>query len=169
MRHSLADWLGVVVLNALGLTLAGDTSDTGLRCALADFSAKDGVFSARHLVIDTDPVRIDGGGSVNLKDETVNLHAQGKPKSFQLLRLRAPVTAAGPLAHPRLGINAGPALAQGGLGAALGLLSPLASVLAFIDPGLAKDANCRPLLETAKARGAPVKNSALKNAAPVRD
>jgi hypothetical protein len=66
-------------------------------------------------------------------------------------------------------VEAGQALAQGGLGAALGLLSPLASVLAFIDPGLAKDANCRPLLEAAKARGAPVKPSAVRNAAPVRD
>ena len=63
-----------------------------------------------------------------------------------------------------LGIEAGGLIAQGGIAAALGLINPLASILAFIDPGLAKDANCAPLLAEAQARGAPVKNSAVRNA-----
>jgi hypothetical protein len=80
------------------------------------------------------------------------------------MRLRAPITVQGSLAHPALGVEAGAAMAQGGIGAALGLLNPLAAILAFVDPGLAKDANCGPLLATAKAKGAPVKNSAVQNA-----
>jgi len=36
--------------------------------------------------------------------------------------------------------------------------------LAFLDPGLAKDANCAPLLADAKAKGAPVTQSAVRNA-----
>jgi hypothetical protein len=63
-----------------------------------------------------------------------------------------------------LGVQAGPAVAQGGIGLALGFLNPLASILAFIDPGLAKDANCGPLLAAAKAQGTPVKASAVRNA-----
>ena len=164
MRHSLAEWTGVDVLTALSLNLAGDNSNTNLRCAVASFQVKDGVLASQQFVIDTDPVRVDGSGTINLRDETMNLQLQGKPKHFQLVRLRAPITVRGSLAHPELGLKAGAALGQGGLAAALAFLNPLASILAFIDPGLAKDANCGPLLATAKAQGAPVKNSAIKTA-----
>jgi hypothetical protein len=80
------------------------------------------------------------------------------------MRLRAPITVKGSMAHPALGMEPGGAIAQGGIGLALGLINPLAAVLAFVDPGLAKDANCGPLLATAKAQGAPVKTSAINKA-----
>ncbi|HEX2758945.1 MAG TPA: AsmA family protein [Rhizomicrobium sp.] len=164
MRHSLAEWTGVDVLTALSLSLSGDNSNTNLRCAVTSFDAKDGLLTAQRFVIDTDPVRIDGGGTINLRDETLDLRLQGKPKNFQLVRARAPITVKGAMDRPALGIEAGPLVAQGGIAAALGLINPLASVLAFIDPGLAKDANCAPLLSEAKAKGAPVKASAVRNA-----
>jgi AsmA family protein len=164
MRHSLAEWMGVDVLTALSLNLAGDNSTTSLRCAVANFGTKNGVLTAQQFVIDTDPVRVDGSGTINLRDETLDLRLQGKPKQFQLVRLRAPIAVTGNLAHPVLGLKAGPALAQGGIALALGIINPLAAILAFIDPGLAKDANCGPLLAAAKAQGAPVKAAAVANA-----
>src|SRR5262249_6912243 len=99
MRHSLAEWTGVDVLSALSLNLAGDSSDTQLRCAVASFGAKDGLLTAQQFVLDTEPVRIDGSGTINLRDETMDLKLQGKPKHFQLVRLRAPITVKGSLAH----------------------------------------------------------------------
>jgi hypothetical protein len=165
MRHSLAEWTGVDVLSALSLNLAGDNSNTNLRCAVASFGAKDGVMTSQQLVIDTDPVRVDGSGSISLRDETLDLKLQGKPKHFQLMRLRAPITMKGPWAHPSLGLEAGPAMTQGGIAVALGVVNPFAAILAFIDPGLAKDANCGPLLADARARGTPVKRVAVKSAA----
>ena len=164
MRHSLAEWTGVDLLSALSLNLSGDNSSTDLRCAAASFGVKDGVMTAQEFVIDTDPVRVDGSGTINLRDETMDLKLQGKPKNFQLVRLRAPITVKGSLARPAIGVEAGAAIAQGGVGVALALINPVAAVLAFIDPGLAKDANCGPLLATAKAAGAPVKASAVRNA-----
>ena len=168
MRHSLAEWAGIDVLSALSLNLAGDNSNTNLRCAVASFGARKGVLSAQTFVIDTDPVRLDGTGTIDLRDETLDMRLQGKPKNFQLLRLRAPITLKGSLAHPALGVEAGAMASQGGLGAVLGLVNPLAAILAFIDPGLAKDANCGPLLAAAKGQGAPVKDSAVKSAPPPR-
>jgi len=165
MRHSLAEWTGVDVLTALSLNLSGDNSNTNLRCAVTHFGVRDGLMTSQRFVIDTDPVLVEGGGTINLKDEVLDLRMQGKPKNFQLMRLRAPITIKGSLAHPALGIEAGQAIAQGGIAAALGFLNPIASILAFVDPGLAKDANCGPLLADAKAKGAPVKQSAV-NAAP---
>jgi hypothetical protein len=85
-----------------------------------------------------------------------------------LVRLRAPITVSGSWQHPSVGVKAQSAMAQVGLGAALGILNPFAAILAFVDPGLAKDANCGPLLADAKTKGAPVKQSAVNNAAVVR-
>jgi uncharacterized protein involved in outer membrane biogenesis len=164
MRHSLAEWTGVDVLTALSLNLSGDNSNTNLRCAVAGFDARQGVLTSQQILIDTDPVRVEGSGSINMRDETLDMQLQGKPKNFQIVRLRAPITVKGAWQHPALGVKAGSAVAQGGIGAALGLINPFAAILAFIDPGLAKDANCAPLLSQAKAQGAPVKQSALKNA-----
>jgi hypothetical protein len=61
-------------------------------------------------------------------------------------------------------VKGGAIAAQGGIGLALGLINPFAAILAFIDPGLAKDVNCAPLLADAKAKGAPVKQSAVRDA-----
>jgi AsmA family protein len=168
MRHSLAEWTGVDVLSALSLNLSGDTSNTNLRCAVASFDTRNGVMTSKQFLIDTDPVRVDGGGTINLGDESLDMQMQGKPKSFQLLRLRAPITLTGSLGHPKLGVKAGAIAAQGGIALALGFINPLAAVLAFVDPGLTKDANCGPLLADAKAKGAPVKAAAVTNAARPR-
>ena len=165
IKRSLAAWLGVNVIDALGLTLSGDRSNTNVRCAVAGFTAKQGTLRAERFILDTDPVRVDGQGTVNLKDETVDLNLQGKPKNFQLLRLKAPIIVSGKLASPDVGIDPKPAITQGAIGVGLSLLSPLASILAFIDPNLAKDANCAGILSDAKSQGAPVKNSAVNKAA----
>jgi len=168
MRHSLVEWTGIDVLTALSLNLSGDNSNTNLRCAVAGFDVKQGVLTSRQIVIDTDPVLLEGSGSINMRDETLDMRLQGKPKHFQLVRLRAPITVKGSWEHPVLGVKAGAAVAQGGLAAALGFLNPFAAILAFIDPGLAKDANCGPLLADARAKGAPVKAAAIRNAAAPR-
>jgi hypothetical protein len=164
MKKSLAEWLGVNVLSALGLSLSGDQSSTNLRCAVMHFDARDGVLGSQQIVLDTDPTRVDGQGTVNLKDETVNMTLQGKPKHFQFLHLNAPISVLGKLAAPTLGVDAKPAITQSAIGAGLGLLSPFAAILAFIDPGLAKDANCAGILADARNQGAPVKASAVNKA-----
>ena len=87
----------------------------------------------------------------------------GHPKKPQLIRVRAPITISGPLDHPAIGVNAGSAIAQGGLAAGLAfVLSPLAAILPFVDPGLGKDADCGALLAQAKSQGAPVTQQQAK-------
>jgi uncharacterized protein involved in outer membrane biogenesis len=156
-RKSLAEWLGIDVLNALSLSLSGDSSETGLRCAVAHFGIKDGVLTSQQFVFDTDPVLVHGSGSVDMGQETMNLELQGEPKHFQIFRLRSPITVSGPLAHPVIGVDAGKAVTQGAIGLGLGVLNPAAAILAFVDLGLAKNADCTALMDTAKAQGTPVK------------
>jgi hypothetical protein len=68
--------------------------------------------------------------------------------------LRSPVLIRGTLKHPSIVLEARNSLVQAGEAVALGvLLTPLAAVLAFVDPGLAKDADCAALLSEAKTSG----------------
>ena len=157
IRHSLAEWMGINVLNALSLSISGSQEDTGLRCAVVHLNAANGVFTSQQFVLDTDPVLVNGSGSIDMNNETLDLRLQGKPKSFQIFRLRAPISISGPWDHPALGVDAKPLIAQGAIGAGLAVANPFAAILAFIDPGLAKNADCAGLIGTAKAEGAPVK------------
>ena len=167
VRKLFAEGLGIDVVNALGIYLAKDQSDTNLRCAVADFSATNGVLSVHDAVLDTDRVQAKGSGDVNLGAETLNFSLTGEPKKFRIGRLMAPITLTGPLSSPKVGVKAGKAPAQAGVAVALGVVFPLAAILPFIDPGLAKNADCAGLLTEARATGAPVKASAIAKAQPV--
>ncbi|MEP7245923.1 MAG: AsmA-like C-terminal region-containing protein, partial [Gammaproteobacteria bacterium] len=148
VRASLAE-LTAFDLRGLGLTLARDKSDTPIRCAVVSFKAHDGTLTSENLVIDTEPVLIGGSGTIDLDSEALDLTFNGQPKSLRLGRVRTPVSLRGTLSKPSFGIQAGGrrSMVQTGGAVALGLvLTPLAAVLAFVDPGLAKDANCAALL-----------------------
>ncbi|MEI9992092.1 MAG: AsmA family protein [Rhizomicrobium sp.] len=155
-NEKLAELTGIDLLDAL---LIGGRKNTNLRCAVAHFETHNGVMTSPYFVFDTDPVRIEGKGAIDLRDETLDMTLAGKPKEFRIGRLRAPIRIDGPLAHPHAGIEAGPLALQGGIAIALGILFPPAAILPFVDPGLAKDANCAGLLTAAKAQGAPVHRS----------
>jgi uncharacterized protein involved in outer membrane biogenesis len=160
IRQSLAELAGVDLIKGLGLLVSKNQATTPINCAVAHFGVKGGVMSADRLVVDTGPVMIDGAGVINLDAETLAFRLRGHPKRFQLVRLQAPITVAGPLLHPKIGVEKGRAIAQGAGALALGaVLSPLAVVLPFVDVGLAKDANCAALMAQGQAAGAPVKSA----------
>jgi uncharacterized protein involved in outer membrane biogenesis len=88
-------------------------------------------------------VLITGRGDISLNSEALNVALQGNPKKLRLTRVRAPITVKGTLAHPAFGIDAGKLAEQGAVATALGtLLTPVAAVIAFIDPGRAKNKDC---------------------------
>jgi uncharacterized protein involved in outer membrane biogenesis len=161
IRKAFAELLGINVTKGLGLLWAKNQETTPIRCAVADFSATSGVLRADHLVFDTGPVLATGHGTVDLGKEAVNFQVQGHPKSFRLVRLLAPINIKGPIAGPpKVSVDTGKALGQGGIAAALATFaSPLAVVLPFVDAGLAKDANCAALTSEASQQGAPVKTA----------
>ena len=161
IRKAFAELMGIDATKALGLLLAKNQSDEKVRCAVADFRAEHGVLHVRNLIMDSDQVLAQGQGTVNLADETLDLSLQGRPKSLRLVRLIAPITLKGHLNSPKVGVSAGKAPLQAG--AAIGLAvfaTPLAAILPFVDPGLAKNADCVGLVGAARSEGAPVKVSA---------
>ena len=156
VREAFAELLGVNVVKGLGLLLSGDQSQTPIRCAVGHFRAKDGVLRSNQIVFDTEPVLGQGEGRIDLGREQLSLRIDGEAKEPRLIRLLAPVTVSGPLLKPRVGVEAGGAIAQGGLAAALGAVAaPLAALLPFVDPGLAEDAACGSLIAEARRQGAP--------------
>jgi len=102
-------------------------------------------------VLDTTNVLVTGSGKIDLKTEALDLALKGQPKKARLLRLRTPITIHGSLSHPSVGVDPGKVAAQAGGAVALGaLLTPVAALLAFVDGGLAKDANCSALISNAE-------------------
>ncbi|MCE3289878.1 MAG: AsmA family protein [Caulobacter sp.] len=155
VRQAFAELLGVNASAGLIKLLSEDPQKTPLRCAVADFQVKDGVARSNRILVDTGVVLAEGSGTINLEKETMNLRFEGDSKKPRLLRLFLPITIKGPLTKPGVGVEAGPAVAQGGLAAALATLSPFAAILPFVDPGLANDANCGALVREGRKRGAP--------------
>ena len=151
MREAFAELTGIDLSRGLGLILSKNERNTQVRCGVANFKAGDGELKATTLVIDTTHVLVTGQGSINLGTEALDLSLRGQPKEARMLRLRAPIMLRGSLLQPKIGVQPGKVAAQtGGAIALAALLTPVAAVLAFVDGGLAKDANCGALVGQAE-------------------
>jgi len=151
MREAFAELTGIDLSRGLGLILSKNERNTQVRCGVANFKAGDGELKATTLVIDTTHVLVTGQGSINLGTEALDLSLRGQPKEARMLRLRTPIMLRGSLLQPKIGVQPGKLAAQTGGAIALGvLLTPVAAVLAFVDGGLAKDANCAALVGQAE-------------------
>ncbi len=147
MRRAFAELLGINASAGLLQLLRGDQDQSEIRCAVADFNVTNGLATAKTLVVDTDVVLAKGTGSINLGAETLNLRIDGDSKKPRLLRLWAPIIVRGPLTEPHVGVDTGSLIAQGGaVGVLAAVVAPIAALFAFVDPGLAKDANCGALI-----------------------
>lgn len=151
MRAAFAELLGINVGAGLRKLLSGDQSTTEIRCAVADFDVSGGTATARTFVIDTGVVLAQGTGAIDLGAETMNLRIDGETKQPRLLRVWAPITVQGALTAPKLGVDVGAVVTQGGLAGLLGaVVAPVTALFAFVDPGLAEDANCGQLIAGAR-------------------
>ena len=159
VRQAFAELLGVNAGKGLGLLLSKNQNQTDIRCAVANFSVQNGVLQAQNVVFDTDVVKVNGKGDIDLGPETIDLTLKGDSKKFRITHLLLPITIKGHLRQPKFGVAPATTVAQGGIAAALGFLFPPAAILPFVDPGLAKNADCQALMSEAQAARAPVKAS----------
>ncbi|HLZ98134.1 MAG TPA: AsmA family protein [Steroidobacteraceae bacterium] len=150
IRTALADLAGFD-LRAIGLFADKHGPETAVRCGVASFQAHDGTLAAQTLVLDTEQVLILGEGSIHMDSEAIDLTLRAHPKRPGL-RIRSPALVRGTLLHPSLAMRPRDVVAQTAAAVTLGvLLTPLASALAFVDPGLSKDADCGALMQEDKA------------------
>jgi uncharacterized protein involved in outer membrane biogenesis len=168
IRSALAELTGINVARGLGLLLTKNQQQSEVRCAVADFKSRQGVLTAQNIVMDTQNVRITGKGDINLRNETLNLQINGQPKRLRLVAIRSPIVVHGTLRKPSIGLEAGHLAKQGAEAAVLGALAtPLAAILAFVDPGLAKDADCGALLQEAQQSDVPTAPTARAQSPPI--
>jgi AsmA family protein len=163
MQTRIAEAASLDLAGALGMAAKSD-KETRVRCGIANFVADNGVLTARTLVLDTESALITGSGAIHMDSETLDLSLRGRPK-HPGLTLHSAVLIRGTLSHPDLRLNTGKVLAQGAAAAALGVvLTPVAAVLAFVNPGLAHNADCAAL----SAQAAEPKETANHDAPAVR-
>lgn len=158
IRAAFAELAGIDMVHGLGLLLGKKDQTESIRCGIAEFELKDGDAQAQRLVVDTQNVLVTGDGHITLGDEKLDLNLKGQPKKVRFDRLRSPINIRGTLRHPTVGLSTPAVIKQGAVAAALATIgTPIAAVLAFIDPGLAKDADCSGLTDDAqdKLRQAP--------------
>ncbi|MFC3677486.1 AsmA family protein [Ferrovibrio xuzhouensis] len=140
---------GLDIARALGLWATGD-APIPLRCFVADFDVRKGVMTPKTFVLDSSNSTLTAEGNVSLADEQLDLRLLAHPKTPTLVSARTPITVSGAFSRPSVGVEAAPLGARAAGAAALGvLLTPLASILAFIDPGLAQDSDCAALIHAA--------------------
>jgi AsmA protein len=130
------------------IKLRGD-KDIDIRCAIADFGVKDGVMQTNALVFDTSVVNVGGSGSINLKDEQMDLTLKPQPKDGSLASLRTPLYIRGTFGEPDIGPNVGRIAARGAGVLAMGILNPLLAILPLFEEGKGKDSNCAGLIKEA--------------------
>ena len=153
MRKAFAELAGIDVVRGLGLLLTDKQQTVPIRCGVAEFALKDGDAEVQHLLVDTPDVIVTGDGKITFGDEKLDLNLKGEPKKPRFDRLRAPINVRGTLRHPSVGLSTPALIKQGAAAAALGVVAtPFAAVLAFVDPGLAKDADCAELINEAEGK-----------------
>jgi AsmA family protein len=151
MREAFAELTGIDLARGLGLILTKNDRNTEMRCGVASLKAAGGELKVTTLLVDTTHVLVIGQGGINLGTEALDLSLRGQPKEARMLRLRTPITLRGSFLQPKIGVQPGKLAAQTGGAVALGaLLTPVAAVLAFVDGGLGKDANCAALIGQAE-------------------
>jgi uncharacterized protein involved in outer membrane biogenesis len=108
---------------------------------------RDGIAAADPILIDTDKNVMTAKGGFSFKDESMSLAFRADSKKFSLFSGQSPVGIRGHFAQPAIQIITPQLLTRAGAAVALGVVAtPLASVLAFVDPGDAKSAACGPVL-----------------------
>ncbi|MGE5514885.1 MAG: AsmA family protein [Bacteroidota bacterium] len=148
----LVEAAGLDIAKALGLVLSEDRP-MAVRCLVADLDLTGGTANTRALVLDTTDAVIVGQGAIDLGQEGLNLQFEAHPKDPSPLSARAPIHVTGRLGSPEVAVDAGTEAARGGVAAVLGvLLTPLAALIPFLEPGLGEDRDCRHLIAEAQGK-----------------
>ncbi len=123
-----------------------------INCGLIAFTVRNGVAKADPILIDTKKNVIIGTGGFSFRDESLDLAVRADAKTFSLFSAQSPVGVDGYFAAPKIDPISGELLARAGAGIGLAIAAtPIAGLLAFIDPGDAKATQCGPVLAGARA------------------
>ena len=149
----LVELLGLDVAESVML-LGRRHQQVELRCAVSGFEVKQGSFRAEEFVVDTSDTIVKVEGAINLAQDRLDLETKPYPKDPSPLALRTPLNIKGPFKDPSVMPQPGRLAARAAGAVALGAIAPPLALLALIETGPGKDAECGKLLAEAKQKGA---------------
>lgn len=152
VSNLLLELLGLDAAEALKFWAGGDR-EAQVRCALIDTAVEKGLMRTRTAIFDTSDTLVRLEGSVNLRDEHIDLTVKPAPKDPSPLTLRVPIHVRGTLADPSVIPDRTGLLARGGAAVLLGLVTPWAAWLPLIETGPGEDSDCGALLKRASEEG----------------
>jgi uncharacterized protein involved in outer membrane biogenesis len=132
---------GLDIAEALKFLVEGDRQ-IPIRCAFGDFGVAGGVMTTKSLAFDTTDTIIVGEGTISLKDETLQLKLRPRPKDRSILSLRSPLVVEGTFKQPRFHPDYARVTLRAALALVLGNIAPPAALLATLELGPGKDAEC---------------------------
>lgn len=141
----------LAALDLWGVTktkLQGD-EPVQIRCAIGDFTVKDGVMHTNAFVFDTEVVNIQGGGQINLKSEGMDLTLKPEPKDRSIASLNSPLYIRGTFSAPKVSPDTGKLAKKGLTALIMGAINPLLAVLPLMKEGEDKDSPCQQLIAAA--------------------
>ena len=137
--------VGLHILEMLQIKLTGDRN-IRIHCGVVDMGVNQGVMRSRVMMLDTDITRLTANGSINMRNETLDLTLTQKSKKLSLIALRPPIHVRGSFTQPKASVDKG-TLATRGLGAALlGAVNPLLALIPLVEPGKQQATECDRLL-----------------------
>jgi uncharacterized protein involved in outer membrane biogenesis len=131
--------------------IGAEKAPVSLRCSALAFDLNDGLMQSNVIVIDAPESTLFGEGTIDLRDEGLDLQLDARSKKPSTLTLGGTIKIEGKLRKPTVGLDLSGAAGQAGAAAALGaILAPLAAILPFIEPGTGEHTECRELFAQAR-------------------
>jgi len=165
LSNLLIEFIGLDGGEILKFLVEGDRN-TGVRCGGALFKVVDGIGTSDSFVLDTEDTRIEGSGTIDFRDEKLDLRLKPHPKDKSILVLRSPLKVSGLFSHPGFSVQKKGVATRVGLAVLAGLVNPLAALLPLIETGTGKDANCAEVLgsvpSAAREAEKPVRSDRVK-------
>lgn len=137
----LMELAGLDVAESLKFLFTGD-KQIPLRCAFGDFGVRNGLMQSRALAFDTTDTLVVGEGTINLKQEQLDLLLRPRPKDVSILALRSPLRIGGSFKDPSFRPDFKALGLRGAIALTLASIAPPAALLATIETGPGKDAQC---------------------------
>lgn len=141
ISNLLMEFAGLDIAEALKFMIRGDRR-IPIRCAWGDFAVANGVMRANSLAFDTTDTIIVGEGTINLRDETLDLRLRPRPKDRSLFVFRAPLLVGGTFKDPSFRPDMKRVGLRGALALVLGNIAPPAALLATFETGPGEDSGC---------------------------
>jgi uncharacterized protein involved in outer membrane biogenesis len=141
ISNLLLEYAGLDVQESLKFLIGGDKT-VPVRCAFADFNVKQGLMTTQRMAFDTTDTVIKGEGTINLRDERIDMKLRPLPKDHSFLSLRTPLLITGSFNDPELRPEMKRLTLRGVAAAVLATIAPPAALIPLFETGPGKNVDC---------------------------